>query len=110
MEEDFYIDVEYYEELELHTAEEYASFSDKGTCAVSVNEYGRGRAFYVAAETNTVFLKWLLNRLLPVVGIKGGMDVPEGIQARQIADGQRFYVNTTNKSIAACGCAWFVSR
>jgi Beta-galactosidase len=110
VEEDFYIDVEYYEELELHTAEEYASFSDKGTCAVSVNEYGRGRAFYVAAETNTVFLKWLLNRLLPVVGIKGGMDVPEGIQARQIADGQRFYVNTTNKSIAACGCAWFVSR
>lgn len=99
-EEDFYIDVEYYEELELHTAEEYASFPDKGTCAVSVNEYGRGRAYYVAAETNTVFLKWLLNRLLPVVGIQRGMDVPEGIQARQIAEDQRFYVNTTNKSIA----------
>ena len=98
-EEDFYIDVEYYEELELHTAEAYASFPDKGTCAVSVNEYGKGRAYYVAAETNTVLLKWLVNRLLPALGIQRGMDVPDGIQARQIAEGQRFYVNTTNKSV-----------
>lgn len=57
-EESFYIDVEYYEELELRTARELASFSDKGMCAVSVNEYGKGRAYYVAAESNTVLLKW----------------------------------------------------
>lgn len=94
-EDTFYIDVEYYEELELCGAEEYASFPDKGSCAVSVNAYGKGRAYYVAAETNTVLLKWLIERVAPEIGLKAGLKVPEGVQAREIAEGQRFYVNTT---------------
>ena len=97
--ETFYIDVEYYEELELHTAVEYAAFPDKEMCAVSVNEFGAGKAYYVAAESNTVLLKWLVNRLIPVLGLKRGLSVPEGIQAREIAPGQRFYVNVTNKPL-----------
>lgn len=96
-EEAFYIDVEYYEELELHTAKEYAAFPDKGSCAVSVNEYGRGKAYYVAAETNGELLKWLIERLTPSVGLKEGLRVPQGIQAREIAEGQIFYVNTTRR-------------
>lgn len=97
--ESFYIDVEYYEELKLQTAREYASFPDKGMCAVSVNEYGAGRAYYIAAESNTTLLKWLVNRLIPMLGLKRGLVVPDGIQAREIASGQRFYVNVTNKQV-----------
>lgn len=94
-EKEFYIDVDYYEELELHTASEYAAFSDKGLCAVSVNTYGKGKAYYVAAETNSELLKWLICKLSPSVGLQNAMNVPEGIQAREIAEGQRFYVNTS---------------
>lgn len=97
--EEFYINVDYYEELELHTASEYASFPDKGLCAVSVNEYGKGKAYYVAAETNAELLKWLIKKLTPVLGLKCGPNVPEGIQAREIAKGQTFYVNTTSRTI-----------
>ncbi len=99
-ENDFYIDVEYYEELELHTAREYASFADKGICAISENEYGKGKAYYIASETNAVILKWLIEQLTPSLGLKEGMRVPAGVQAREIAEGQRFYVNTTNKTIS----------
>lgn len=97
--EEFYIDVEYYEELELNTATEYASFCDKGLCAISVNDYGKGKAYYVAAETNAELLKWLINKIAPSIGLKTGLLVPEGVQAREIAEGQTFYVNTTNHAI-----------
>lgn len=97
--EAFYIDVDYYEELELNTAKEYASFPDKGLCAISVNTYGKGKAYYVAAETNAELLKWLIERLTPSIGLKRGLTVPEGIQAREIAAGQKFYVNTTRYTV-----------
>mgnify|MGYP002284048026 CR=1 FL=1 len=98
-EEEFYIDVEYYEELELHTAVSYASFADKGLCAVSVNHYGKGNAYYVAAETNAKLLKWLINQISDEIGLNRGLCVPEGIQAREIQAGQRFFVNTTRYPI-----------
>lgn len=97
--EAFYIDVEYYEELELHTAREYAAFVDKGSCAVSVNTYGEGKAYYVAAETNKDLLEWLIKEIAPSIGLREGLKVPEGIQAREIAQGQRFYVNTTRNAV-----------
>lgn len=93
--EEFYIDVEYYEELELHTAKQYAVFADKGLCAVSENIYGKGKAYYMAAETNSNLLKWLIKKITPAVGLKEGLKVPSGVQAREIAAGQRFYVNTS---------------
>ena len=97
--EEFYIDVDYYEELELHTATAYAAFPDKDLCAVSVNKYGKGKAYYVAAETNVALLKWLITKLAPDLGLQSGLHVPEGIQARKIADGQTFYVNATGWTI-----------
>ena len=53
----------------------------------------------MAAETNAEFLKWLLRKLTPELGLNGGLSVPEGIQAREIAKGQKFYVNTTAQTI-----------
>lgn len=97
--EEFYIDVEYYEELELQTASAYAVFPEKSLCAISEHAYGKGKAYYVAAETNAEFLKWLIQRLTPSIGLKPGLSVPPGIQAREIADGQRFYVNTTGEAV-----------
>lgn len=97
--EPFVIDVLYYEELELVTAEEYAEFPDKNLCAVSVNTYGKGKAYYLAAETNADMLKWILERLTPELGLKRGIKVPEGIQARRIAPEQYFFVNTTADEI-----------
>lgn len=97
---EFYIDVDYYEELELHTAKEVAAFPDAGTCAISVNAYGKGKAYYIATETNAELLRWLIEELMPSLGLKQGPVVPEGIHAREIADGQTFYVNTTRCPIA----------
>ena len=105
-EESFSVDIHYYEELELKTAREYASFPDKGLCAISVNEYGSGKAYYVAAETNRVLLKWLVERLTPELGLKQGMKVPPGIQAREIADNQYLLVNTTNTEIEIPAACW----
>ena len=98
-EERFAIRAEYYELLELNTAEEFAEFGGKGLCAVSVNRYGRGTAFYTAAETNAELLEWLLKKLTPMLSLCVPLRVPEGIQARKIAEHQYFYVNTTEKEI-----------
>ena len=48
---------------------------------------------------NAVFLKWLIKEIASSVGLKDGLKVPEGIQAREIAQGQRFYVNTTRHTV-----------
>lgn len=53
----------------------------------------------MAAETNVALLKWLITKLTPDLGLQSGLRVPEGIQARVIADGQTFYVNTTGRTI-----------
>lgn len=98
--EPFYIDVDYYEQLEFHSAKSYVDFAENGLCAVSVNEYGKGRAFYVAAENNAELLTWLLESLTDELDLKRGLTVPDGVQARKIAEGQYFYVNTTGQEIS----------
>lgn len=96
----FLIDVDYYEELELGTAENFAAFKDKNLCAVSKNQYGKGTAYYVAAETNQTMLAWLAEHVTEELGLEKGVAVPEGIQARRIAENQYFYVNTTTHEIS----------
>ena len=94
-EEDFLINARYYEVLERNAAASYAEFKSKNMCAVSVNQYGSGKAFYMAAETDREMLGWLLECLTAELGLQKGLSVPEGIQARKIAENQYFYVNTT---------------
>lgn len=98
-EEQFEIDVASYEILELKTASCFAKYSGKDLCAVSKHQYGKGTAYYVAAETNHTMLSWLLKYLTGELGLEKGLEVPEGIQARRIAGNQYFYVNTTNQEI-----------
>lgn len=97
--EDFLVDVEYYEQIELTTAEKFAVFKDKDMCAVSKNHYGKGTAYYTALETNKTMLAWLIERVEDELGIKRELVLPEGIQARRIAQNQYFYVNTTSHDI-----------
>jgi beta-galactosidase len=97
--ESFMIDVDYYEDLELKTAESFATFQDKNMCAVSVNHYGKGTAYYIAAETNQTIVAWLVDYLTGELGLEKGVDTPEGVQARKIAENQDFYVNTTDHDV-----------
>ena len=93
-------EVDYYEILELKSAESYADFEDKNLSAVSVNHYGSGEAYYMAVETNAEVLLWLVEKLTDKLGLQRGIDVPQGIQARKIAENQYFYVNVTSQDIA----------
>ena len=95
----FMIDVGYYEDVELNTAQAFASFPDKNMCAVSKNSFGRGTAYYAAAESNQELLGWLVDLLADELNISKGLDVPSGVQARKVADNQFFYVNTTREDI-----------
>lgn len=93
------MNVNYYEELELKGAECFAKIDEKGMCAVSRNRYGKGMAYYVCAETDEDILAWLIDEISDEVGLTPGMIVPKGVQSREVADGQYFYVNYQNKSV-----------
>lgn len=54
------LEIEYYEELKLFEAKSYAEFTD-GSCAVSVNHYGKGKAYYMTTEVNSNLLGWLVD-------------------------------------------------
>lgn len=91
------IDIDYYEKLELNTAQSIASFDTKNLCAISKNSYGKGTAYYMAAETNRELLSWFVDSLLEELQIQRPLKVPEGIQVRKLAEDEYFFVNTTNK-------------
>lgn len=85
-------DLEYTEVLELRGAETIASFED-GSPAVTAASYGKGRAYYLAAEPNHSFIGHLMRMLT------GAAPLPGDVHAREIAQGVRFYVNTGSKSV-----------
>ena len=84
----------------LRVAEAYAVYEQTGRPAVSVHRYGKGKAYYVAAETVSGSLRWVLPGLGTGIGVRPAPRVPHGVQARQIAENQRFYVNTTAKPVS----------
>lgn len=98
-EEEFLVDVDYYEKLELHSAESVAQFADKDMCAVSVNHYGKGKAYYVATESNSMIIKWLVNQIEKEIDLGEKFDLPHGVQGRKIADGQYFFVNMNKHKV-----------
>jgi beta-galactosidase len=95
--EQFQPTLDYYEILEPRTAEIVASFSNtrEASPAVTRNKFGQGEAIYVALPANTAFLKALLDRLYPSLGIDKGMATPPGVAARHLGNGKAIYVNTT---------------
>lgn len=87
------LDAEYYEVLELNGAECFAEFENKDMCAVSVNRYGKGKAYYTASEMDVNMLSWLIDEITEEIELTKPLEVPCGVQARKIAEGQYFYVN-----------------
>lgn len=93
--ESFLLDVDYYEKIQLTSAEIYAEEKTYHICAVSRNRFGKGTAYYVFSEANESILGWLVGKILEEEGCAFEQTVPEGICFRQIAEGQTFYLNMT---------------
>lgn len=88
--------------LEPTTADvlaEYTSDFYAGTPAITLNEYGHGRVFYVGTMGGTPLYEALLRRLTPDVGVEPVLGTHEGVEAvvRAGEDGQRvlFLLNHT---------------
>ncbi len=66
--------------------------------AVTVNEYGRGKAYYVAGRTNADFLDDFYSKVADELGINPCVDyeLPEGVNAISRTDGENEYVFLTN--------------
>jgi beta-galactosidase len=95
--------IRFYEVLEPTTARTLARFSNLpgNPPAVTVNNYGKGQAIYLAAPAQPTLIAPIIESLYGALGIKPGPATPEGVYAR-VVDGRTLYVNTTaeEKAIA----------
>ncbi len=76
----------------------YASDFYAGRPALTVNDYGKGQAYYVAARTEGSFLNDFLGKLCEKLTITPSLatDLPEGVSAQVRTDGQRRFVFVMN--------------
>lgn len=95
---EFTPEMTYYEVIEPHKAKVRATFSNtvEESPAVTENQYGEGKAIYVAMPANLSFLQALLHSLYPSLGIQLGPVTPAGVFARDLEEGISLYVNTTS--------------
>jgi beta-galactosidase len=95
--------IHHYEVLEPSTATVVARFTNTSdhAPALTINDFGKGKAIYLATESNPSAIKPLMNYLYEVAGIHPGLKTPDGVYAR-VVDGRTLYVNTTEeeKSVA----------
>jgi beta-galactosidase len=87
--------------VHLETAEQLAAYERDfyaGRPAVTLNRFGKGRAFYLAARTEERFLDDLYGRLAVELEIPRavGPDLPEGVTARVRADGKNTFLFVLN--------------
>jgi beta-galactosidase len=90
--------LDFYEVLEPRTATAMAMFTNtRGKSpAITVNDYGNGRAIYVAVPAQMAVLAPLVRGLYASLGIEPGPDTPPGVYAR-VVEGRTLYVNTTGQ-------------
>jgi len=70
--------------LQLDTAEslaEYGSDFFKGMPALTVNRYGKGKAYYVATLPNNGFLRKFLRQICAEQGVQPVVEAPENVEA-----------------------------
>ena len=86
----------FYEVLEPRTAKPLATFTNtpEKSPAITVNNYGKGRAIYVAVPSQASVMAPLVRSLYGETGIQKGPETPAGVYAR-VVDGRTLYVNTT---------------
>jgi beta-galactosidase len=88
----------FYEVLEPHTAKPIALFTNtpEKSPAITVNNYGKGRAIYLAVPSQMSALAPLVRSLYSTLGIEKGPETPAGVYARAV-EGRTLYVNTTGE-------------
>jgi len=88
----------FYEVLEPRTAKALALFTNtpEKSPAITVNEYGKGRAIYVAVPAQMTILAPLVRSLYQELAIEKGPETPPGVYAR-VGEGKTLYVNTTGE-------------
>lgn len=86
----------YFEEIILRGAEALESGPETGACRISCHRYGMGKAFYTSSQMDHIVMTELIRYIGAELGLSDVMAVPDGIQARQIAKGQYYFVNTTD--------------
>jgi beta-galactosidase len=88
----------FYEVLEPSTAEVIARFTSTTdrTPAVTINNFGKGHAIYLATESNSSAVGAVLAHAYRVAGVEPGPQTPEGVYARSV-EGRTLYVNTTDR-------------
>ena len=64
--------------------------------AITVNNFGKGRAIYVAVPAQMAVLAPLVRGLYAGLGIEKGPETPSGVYAR-VVEGRTLYVNTTGE-------------
>jgi beta-galactosidase len=88
----------HYEALEPSTATILARFdnTEEHSPAVTLNQFGKGNAIYLATESRASALEPVLNHLYKMAAIHLGPQTPEGVHAR-VVEGRTLYVNTTGQ-------------
>jgi beta-galactosidase len=88
----------FYEVLEPSTAEVIARFTSTTdhTPAVTINNFGKGHAIYLATESSSSAVGAVLAHAYRVAGVEPGPRTPEGVYARSV-EGRTLYVNTTER-------------
>lgn len=91
----------FYEVLEPRTAKPIAMFTNtpEKSPAVTVNNYGKGRAIYVAVPAQMSVLAPLVRGLYRQVGVEKGPGAPPDVYSR-VVDGRTLYVNTAGEEKA----------
>lgn len=93
-------DAHYRDEIQLRGADCFAADGSDGSCLISVNSFGKGKAYYVGAETDTALLEALYDRIADQAGLTPPLPVPKGVEARLIRENEAFYVNTTDQVVS----------
>jgi beta-galactosidase len=98
--------IRFYEVLEPHSASAMATFTNtpERSPAITINNYEKGRAIYVAVPAQMAVLAPLVRSLYGSLSIEKGPETPPGVYAR-VVEGRTLYVNTTDeeKTVAVRG-------
>jgi len=88
----------WYEVLEPSTAAVLSRFTNtpSHSPAVTINQFGKGNAIYLATESKAAAIGPVLNSIYKIVGLQPGPRTPDGVYAR-VVDGRTLYVNTTQR-------------
>ena len=91
---------DYAERIHLRGAKALAHYTSDfflGEPALTVNEYGKGKAYYVAARDTGELKDALITDILKDLGIEGNVkNAPEGVTAHSREDGDHKYVFVEN--------------